>query len=374
MLIGLPKEIKDNEFRAGLTPGAIKVLVARGHQVLVETGAGEGSFIGDEEYRSAGAKIVAHAKEAWAAEMIVKVKEPVATEYPYLRQDMILFTYLHLASNESLTKALLANGTVAIAYETVQNQAGQLPLLIPMSEVAGRMATQVGAAILQKHQGGRGVLMGGVPGVAPADVTILGGGTVGANAARIAVGMGAQVTVLDVSHDRLAYFDDIYNGRIQTRKSNEYTIEEAVYEADLVIGAVLIPGGKAPSLVTRAMLSKMRKGAVIVDVAVDQGGCVETSKPTTHSHPTYEIDGIVHYCVANMPGAVPRTSTFALNNQTTDYVLILADQGIDALLGNPALQLGLNTYRGQVTHPGVAKAFGLEHITPSQALHPKKIS
>jgi alanine dehydrogenase len=374
VLIGLPKEIKDNEFRAGLTPGAVKMLVDRGHQVLVETGAGEGSFISDEEYRSVGAQIVAQAREAWAAALIVKVKEPVATEYPYLRQDMILFTYLHLASNEPLTEALLASGTAAIAYETVQNQAGQLPLLIPMSEVAGRMATQVGAAILQKHQGGRGVLMGGVPGVAPADVTILGGGTVGANAARIAVGMGAQVTVLDVSHDRLAYFDDIYNGRIQTRKSNGYAVEEAVYEADLVIGAVLIPGGRTPSLITRAMLAKMRKGAVIVDVAVDQGGCVETSRPTSHSQPTYEVDGIVHYCVANMPGAVPRTSTFALNNQTTDYVLVLADQGIAALSGNPALQLGLNTYRGQVTHPGVAKAFGLGHITPSQALHPKKIS
>jgi alanine dehydrogenase len=362
VLIGLPKEIKDNEFRVGLTPGAVKMLIARGHQVFVETGAGEGSFISDEQYRAVGAQIVADAKDAWAAELIVKVKEPVATEYPYLRQDMTLFTYLHLASNKPLTKALLASGTTAIAYETVQNQAGQLPLLIPMSEVAGRMATQVGASILQKHNGGRGVLMGGVPGVAPANVTILGGGTVGANAARIAVGMGAQVTVLDVSHDRLAYFDDIYNGRIQTRKSNEHTIEEAVYEADLVIGAVLIPGGKAPWLVTRDMLSKMRKGAVIVDVAVDQGGCVETSKPTTHSQPTYEIDSIVHYCVANMPGAVPRTSTFALNNQTTDYVLMLADQGIHALLSNPVLQSGLNTYRGQVIHPGVAESFGLEYI------------
>jgi alanine dehydrogenase len=368
MLIGLPKEIKDSEFRVGLTPGSVKMLIARDHQVLVETGAGEGSFISDDEYRAVGAQIVADAKAAWAADLIVKVKEPVASEYPYLREDMILFTYLHLASNEVLTKALLASGTTAIAYETVQDQAGRLPLLIPMSEVAGRMATQVGAANLQKHQGGRGVLMGGVPGVAPADVTVLGGGTVGANAARIAVGMGAQVTVLDVSHDRLAYFDDIYNGRIQTRKSNAHTIEEAVYQADLVIGAVLIPGGKAPWLITRDMLSKMRKGAVIVDVAIDQGGCVETSKPTTHSQPTYEIDGIVHYCVANMPGAVPRTSTFALNNQTTDYVLLLAHQGTDALLGNLALQSGLNIFRGQVTHPAVAEAFGLEHITSLQAL------
>jgi alanine dehydrogenase len=368
MLIGLPKEIKDSEFRVGLTPGAVKVLIAKGHQVLVETGAGEGSFINDEEYRAVGAQIVSFAEDAWAADLIVKVKEPIPSEYPYLRQELILFTYLHLASNEALTKALIANGTTAIAYETVQNQAGQLPLLMPMSEVAGRMATQVGAMILQKNHGGRGVLMGGVPGVAPADVTILGGGTVGANAARIAVGMGAQVTVLDVSHDRLAYFDDIYNGRIQTRKSNQYNIEEAVYQADLVIGAVLIPGGKAPWLVTRDMLPKMRKGAVIVDVAVDQGGCVETTTPTTHSKPTYEIEGIVHYCVANMPGAVPRTSTFALNNQTTDYVILLADQGIDALLSNPALQSGLNTHRGQLTHQGIAAAFGLEHIAPSKVI------
>jgi alanine dehydrogenase len=368
VLIGLPKEIKDNEFRVGLTPGAVKILVSSGHQVLVETGAGEGSFIGDEEYRSLGAQIVAYAEDVWAAELVVKVKEPIAIEYSYLRQDLILFTYLHLASNKLLTEALLTSGATAIAYETVQNQAGQLPLLIPMSEVAGRMATQVGATNLQKNQGGRGVLMGGVPGVAPADVTILGGGTVGANAARIAVGMGANVTVLDVNYDRLAYFDDIYNGRIQTRKSNQHSIEEAVYDADLVIGSVLIPGGKAPWLLTRDMLLNMRKGAVIVDVAVDQGGCVETSKPTTHSQPTFEIDGIVHYCVANMPGAVPRTSTFALTNQTTDYVLMLANQGIDALKENSALQSGLNTYRGQITHSGVAKAFGLEYKNARQVI------
>ncbi len=367
MLVGLPKEIKDNEYRVGLTPGAVKMLVARGHRVLVETGAGEGSFIPDQEYRSVGAQIVEHAHDAWAAQLVVKVKEPLSAEYPYLRKDMLLFTYLHLASNEPLTKALLASGVTAIAYETVQTHSGQLPLLMPMSEVAGRMSTQVGAAILQRPQGGRGVLMGGVPGVAPADVTILGGGTVGANAARIAIGMGAQVTLLDVSHHRLAYFDDLYNGRIQTRKSNPSTIEEAVCQADLVIGAVLIPGGKAPWLVTRPMLSSMRKGTVIVDVAVDQGGCVETTKPTTHSEPTYEIDGIVHYCVANMPGAVPRTSTFALANQTTDYVLLLADQGVESLKNNPVLQSGLNIYRGQVTHLGVATAFDLAYISSEQA-------
>jgi alanine dehydrogenase len=368
VLIGLPKEIKDSEYRVGLTPAAVKALVSKGHQVLVETGAGEGSFITDEEYLLSGAQIVAHAHEAWAADLVVKVKEPLATEYPYLREDLILFTFLHLAANQPLSQALLASGTTAIAYETVQTQSGQLPLLMPMSEVAGRMATQVGADILQKHEGGRGVLMGGVPGVAPADVTILGGGTVGANATRIAVGMGAQVTVLDVSHDRLAYFDDLYKGRIHTRKSNAHTIEEAVYQADLVIGAVLLPGKKAPWLVTHEMLPNMRKSAVIVDVAVDQGGCIETSKPTTHSKPTFVIDGIVHYCVANMPGAVPRTSTFALNNQTIDYVLMLANQGIDALKANSALQAGLNTYRGQITNPGVAEAFGLECVKSAQVL------
>jgi alanine dehydrogenase len=372
MLIGLPKEVKDNEFRVGLTPAAVNKLVASGHKVLVEQGAGEGSSISDEEYRSVGAGLVADAAEAWAAELVVKVKEPIAAEYAYLRRNQILFTFLHLASNERLVQALLVSGTTAIAYETVQTQTGQLPLLMPMSEVAGRMATQVGATILHKNEGGRGVLMGGVPGVAPADVTVLGGGTVGANATRIAVGMGAQVTVLDVSHDRLAYFDDLYKGRVQTRKSNGHDIAEAVYEADLVIGAVLIPGGKAPWLITRAMLSNMRKGAVIVDVAVDQGGCVETSRPTTHSQPTFEVDGIVHYCVANMPGAVPRTSTFALNNQTTDYVLSLANQGLGALSENPALQAGLNTFRGQVTHPGVANLFKLPYTMPLQALSLKK--
>lgn len=362
MHIGLPKEIKNNEFRVGLTPGVVKMLVTNGHQVSVEQGAGEGSFIGDDEYVSAGASIVCHAEDAWAAEMVVKVKEPIDSEYVFLRPDLILFTYLHLASNESLTQALLTKGTTAIAYETVETRSGQLPLLMPMSEVAGRMATQVGADILQKHQGGRGILMGGVPGVAPADVVILGGGTVGANAARIAVGMGAQVTILDISHDRLAYFDDLYKGRIQTRKSTLHTIQESVCEADLVIGAVLIPGRKAPWLVTRGMLPKMRKSAVIVDVAIDQGGCIETSKPTTHSNPTYEIDGIVHYCVANMPGAVPRTSTFALANQTLEYVTFLADRGLDALMGNSCLQSGVNTYRGKVTHPGVAFAFGLQFV------------
>ncbi|CAA9888516.1 Alanine dehydrogenase [Candidatus Methylobacter favarea] len=368
MLIGLPKEIKDNENRAGMTPGAVQALIKRGHQVLVQSGAGEGSSLSDEEYRSAGAKIVPYEEDAWAAQMVVKVKEPVASEYQFLRQELILFTYLHLASNKPLTDALLASGTTGIAYETVQTRTGQLPLLTPMSEVAGRMATQVGATYLQKTHGGRGVLIGGVPGVAPANVAILGGGIVGTNAARVAVGLGAHVTVLDVSHARLKYLDDIYRGQLQTRISDEYNIEDVIYEADLVIGAVLIPGGRAPWLITRNMLPNMYKGSVIVDVAVDQGGCVETTRATTHSNPTYEIDGVVHYCVANMPGAVPRTSTFALNNQTAVYTLRLANEGLDAVRKDPALQYGLNTYHGLVTYPAVAEAFGLEYTDPMQAL------
>ncbi len=368
MRIGLPKEIKDNESRVGMTPGAVKALTKRGHKVLVEKSAGVESSISDEEYQAAGADIVPYAEDAWAADMVVKVKEPIAAEYNYLRQDLILFTYLHLASDKPLTEALLASGTTAIAYETVQTANGQLPLLTPMSEVAGRMATQVGATYLQKSHGGRGVLMGGVPGVAPANVVILGAGIVGTNAARVAVGLGAHVTVLDISHDRLKYLDDIYRGHLQTRISDEYNIEDVICEADLVIGAVLIPGGRAPWLITRNMLPTMRKGSVIVDVAVDQGGCVETTRATTHSNPTYEIDGVVHYCVANMPGAVPRTSTFALNNQTAVYTLHLANEGLDAVRKDTALQLGLNTYQGAITHPAVAEAFVLNYSHPLSAL------
>lgn len=368
MIIGLPKEVKDNENRVGMTPGAVKALARRGHRVLVQSGAGVGSALLDEEYQSAGAEIVANAADAWTAEMVVKVKEPIASEYQYLRPDLILFTYLHLASDKALTDVLLASGTTGIAYETVQTETGQLPLLTPMSEVAGRMATQVGATYLQKSHGGRGILMGGVPGVAPANIVILGAGIVGTNAARVAVGLGAQVTVLDICHDRLKYLDDIYRGQLQTRISDEYNIEDVVYEADLVIGAVLIPGGRAPWLITRDMLPAMRKGSVIVDVAVDQGGCVETTHATTHSHPTFEIDGVVHYCVANMPGAVPRTSTFALNNQTAVYTLQLANEGLNAVRKNRALQYGLNTYRGKVTYPAVAEAFGLKYTDPMQAL------
>lgn len=368
MLIGLPKEVKDNENRVGMAPGAVQVLTRAGHQVLVQSGAGEGSFISDHEYQMAGAQIVPYAEDAWSADMVVKVKEPVASEYGFLRRDLMLFTYLHLASDRPLTDALLNSGAIAIAYETVQTPDGQLPLLVPMSEVAGRMATQVGATYLQKTEGGRGVLMSGVPGVAPANVAILGGGTVGANAARIAVGMGAQVTVLDISHDRLKSLDDLYRGQLQTRVSDAYNIETAVYEADLVIGAVLIPGRRAPHLITTAMLSKMRKGSVIVDVAVDQGGCVESARPTTHSNPTYEVDGVVHYCVANMPGAVPRTSTFALGNQTAVYILRLANEGLDALRNDQALQCGLNTYNGLLTYAAVAETFDLKYTDPLEAL------
>ena len=368
MLFGLPTEIKDNESRVGLTPGAVKALTRRGHRVLVESGAGVGSALTDKEYVDAGAEIVPAAGDAWAAEMVVKVKEPIAPEYQYLRPGLILFTYLHLAADRALTEELLRQRVTGIAYETVQTPDGKLPLLAPMSEVAGRMAPQVGATYLQRTHGGRGVLMGGVPGVAPANVAILGGGSVGANAARVAVGLGARVTVLDVNHDRLKYLDDIYRGSLQTRSSDEYNIEEVVYEADLVIGAVLIPGGRAPWLITRDMLPHMRQGSVIVDVAVDQGGCVETTRPTTHSNPTYVIDGVVHYCVANMPGAVPRTSTFALNNQTMTYTLRLAGEGLEAMRNSLPLQLGLNTFDGCVTFPGVAEAFGMPYTEPGKAL------
>ncbi|MFN8490834.1 MAG: alanine dehydrogenase [Caldilineaceae bacterium] len=368
MIIGLPKEIKDSENRVGLTPGAVKALVGRGHRVLIQSGAGLGSAITDAEYAAAGGELVNDAATAWSAQMVVKVKEPVAPEYEFLRSDLILFTYLHLAADRTLTDVLLKSGVTAIAYETVQTADNRLPLLMPMSEVAGRMATQVGASYLEKHHGGRGVLLGGVPGVAPANVAILGGGVVGTNAAKVALGMGAQVTVLDVNHDRLTYLDDVFQGRLQTRTSNEYSIDQAVFNADLVIGAVLIPGGRAPWLVTRKMLPNMRKGAVLVDVAVDQGGCIETTRPTTHTNPTYVIDDIVHYGVANMPGAVPRTSTFALVNQTMSYALRLANEGLNAVRNNPPLLKGLNTHGGQLTYAAVAEAFGLGYTDPVQAL------
>ncbi|WP_027720283.1 alanine dehydrogenase [Maridesulfovibrio zosterae] len=367
MLIGIPKEIKIMENRVAMTPGAVETLVRRGHAVVVEEGAGIGSGLSDDEYIAAGARMVT-VDEAWSAEMVIKVKEPIASEYKYLRDDLLLFTYLHLAADKALTDALLASGTTGIAYETVQLPDGALPLLTPMSEVAGRMAAQEGALHLEKPKGGRGVLLGGVPGVAPANVMVIGGGVVGTNAAKIAAGMGARVTIFDVSHARLQYLDDIFGGRISTMTSTEPNIRAAVTTADLVVGAVLIPGAKAPNLITRDMLSTMKEGAVIVDVAVDQGGCVETIKPTTHTDPTYEVDGVVHYGVANMPGAVPRTSTFALVNQTLPYALQLADKGLDALRENNSLKLGLNTINGKLTFAAVGEAFGLETITPDEAL------
>lgn len=368
MIIGLPKETKEDEYRVGLTPGNVHTLAERGHKVLVEAGAGAGSIISDQDYQDAGATIVAHAADAWSADLVVKVKEPTPAEYQYLRKDLMLFAYLHLASNRELAEKLLANEVSALAYETVQIESGMLPLLMPMSEVAGRMAVQIGATYLLKTQGGRGVLMGGVPGVAPANVVILGAGAVGTNAAVVATGMGAMVTVLDINYERLKALDDRFSGRLQTRYCDAFNVRQAVYDADLVIGAVLIPGGRTPWLVTRKMLPNMRTGSVIVDVAVDQGGCVETTRPTTHSHPVFEVDGVLHYGVTNMPGAVPRTSTFALNNQTANYVACLADEGLAALQNNQALMRGLNVYRGQVMHSAVAKAFDLPYISPRKAL------
>ncbi|WP_456446224.1 alanine dehydrogenase [Deinococcota bacterium DY0809b] len=368
MKIGVPKEIKTLENRVAMTPGGVESLTKRGHEVWVERGAGVGSGLADAEYEAAGARLVS-AEEAWSAEMVVKVKEPLPEEYKYLRPDLILFTYLHLAASEELTRAMLESGVVGIAYETVQTPDGALPLLVPMSEVAGRMATQEGAKYLEKSFGGRGVLLGGVPGVAPADVVILGGGTVGINAAKIAVGMGAHVTILDVNHARLQYLDDVFAGRLTTLTSTEANIKKAIRYADVLIGAVLIPGAKAPHLVTREMIPTMKEGSVIVDVAVDQGGCVETIRPTTHAEPTYVIDGVVHYGVANMPGAVPRTSTFALTNQTLPYALKLAEKGVGALREDPVLLKGLNTYHGKLTYAAVAEAFGLPYVPPEDALN-----
>lgn len=368
MIIGIPKETKTLENRVSMTPGAVTTLTKSGHVVLVEQGAGRGSALSDQEYVEAGAKIV-NVDEAWGADMVIKVKEPLKHEYQYLRKDLTLFTYLHLAADEALTNALIESGTTGIAYETVTLPDRSLPLLTPMSEVAGRMASLAGAYHLGKPQQGRGVLVGGVPGVSPADVTIIGGGIVGINAAKMAVGLGARVTILDISHARLQYLDDIFQGRIRTLTSNEHNIRASVADADLVIGAVLIPGAKAPKLITREMLSTMREGAVIVDVAIDQGGCVETIHATTHDNPTYVVDGIVHYGVANMPGAMPRTSTFALVNQTIGYALRLADKKLDALRQDSGFAKGLNTYKGKLTCPAVGEAFDMKSITPEQALN-----
>ncbi len=369
MIIGVPKEIKDNEYRVALTPGGVEMLRQHGHRVLVQAGAGEGSGFSDEEYARSGAEILPTAAEVWNnAEMIMKVKEPRPQEYDFLREGLLLFTYLHLAAEEELTHELMKRKVAAVAYETVELDDGRLPLLTPMSEVAGRMAVQVGAHYLEKAHGGRGKLLGGVPGVRPADVVIIGGGTVGTNAAKIALGMGAHVTIIEKNIDRLRYLEDVLHGNLTTLASNPLNIASAVRVADLVVGAVLIHGARAPRLVTREMVSQMKPGSVIVDVAIDQGGCVETSKPTTHSHPIYEVDGVVHYGVTNMPGAVPRTSTYALSNATLPYALLLADHGLEeAVKRNRALAKGVNTYRGHLTYPAVAEAFGLDY-TPLEKL------
>ena len=364
MIIGVPKEIKDNENRVGAIPAGVQALTARGHTVLVQKGAGLGSGISDQAYESAGAKLVGTARHVFkTAEMIMKVKEPLPAEYGLLRPDQVLFTYLHLAPDLELTKALLRRQIVGIAYETVETAEGRLPLLEPMSEVAGRMAVHTAAYYLARPFGGRGVLMGGVPGVPPATVVVLGGGIVGYNAARIASGMGAWVYLLDVNPLRMRYLDEVLPKNVTTLMSNRMSLEECLKRADVLIGAVLIHGAKAPKLVTRKMLKLMRPGAVIVDVAVDQGGCCETTRPTTHSDPVYVVDGVVHYCVANMPGAYARTSTFALTNVTFPYAQQLADKGwLRAVRENPEIAKGLNVVRGHVTHQPVAAAHRLSYV------------
>jgi alanine dehydrogenase len=369
VIVGLPKEIKDNEYRVGLTPAGVRALTDAGHQVVVERTAGEGSGFEDGLYQKAGAEILGSDDEVWArGEMIVKVKEPIKPEYPLMREGQLLFTYLHLAPDKDLTAELLKRKVTGIAYETITDRRGGLPLLTPMSEVAGRMAIQVGAHYLEKMSGGRGILLGGVPGVPAARVVILGGGVVGTNAAKIAVGMGAHVTIIDNNLERLRELDDIFLSKISTLASSAYMIHDAVSEADLIVGAVLVPGASAPRLVTRSMLKDVPNGAVIVDVAVDQGGCIETTRPTTHSDPTYYVEGVLHYCVANMPGAVPRTSTFALTNATLPYALRLANRGFfEAIAIDAGLKAGVNTYAGHCTYEAVATSQRLKY-TPLDEL------
>lgn len=369
MRVGVPTEIKIHEYRVGLVPAGVRELVGHGHEVLVQSGAGRGIGLDDDAYRRAGARIATDAAEVFAqAELVVKVKEPQPAECPMLRPGQMLFTYLHLAPDPAQARALLASGCTAIAYETVTDARGGLPLLAPMSEVAGRMAVQAGAHALEKAQGGSGVLLGGVPGVAPGAVAVIGGGTVGYNAARVAAGIGARVVVLERSSARLAWLDEVFGGRVTTLYSTAEAIEREVARADLVVGAVLVPGAAAPRLVTRPMLRAMRPGSVVVDVAIDQGGCFETSRPTTHRDPTYVEEGVVHYCVANMPGGVARTSTLALTNATLPHVIALADGGTRALLDDPHRLDGLNVHAGQVTHPAVARALGLPHEPARTAL------
>jgi alanine dehydrogenase len=368
--IGVAKEIKTDEYRVALTPAGARELVQRGHDVLVEAGAGDGSSMPDEDYERAGAKL-GTVDEVWeTAELLLKVKEPIEAEYKRLRDDLVLFTYLHIAADEPLTRALLDSGIKAVAYETVETDDRRLPLLAPMSEIAGRLASQAGAYFLEKPLGGRGLLLGGVPGVQPGKVLVLGGGVVGYNAAVIAIGLGAQVTILDRSIDRMRYLDEILSGRVSTVMSSTLQIETMIGDADVVIGAVLVPGARAPKLVTRDMLGGMKKGAVIVDVAIDQGGCVETAHATTHSDPVYEVDGVIHYCVANMPGGVPITSTKALTNATLPYVEAIAEHGLaDAVARDKALAKGVNVLEGRITYEPVAEAHGLDY-TPLDELLP----
>jgi len=361
MLIGVPKEIKPDEYRVALTPAGAEMLTRAGHDLLLERGAGLGSGFTDDFYENAGATIVDAADEVWArAEMVMKVKEPIEPEWPRMREGQVVFTYFHFAASEPLTRAVIDSGSVAIAYETVELPTGELPLLTPMSEVAGRMAVQEGAKYLEKPQGGLGVLLGGVPGVKPGKVLILGGGVVGTNAAKMAAGMGARVAIMDIDLERLRYLDDVMPANVHGLFSTRYAIRKQIEDADVIIGAVLIPGAKAPSLIAREDLSLMRPGTVIVDVAVDQGGCVETIKPTTHQDPVYTVDDVIHYAVANMPGGVPRTSTLALTNATLPYAIALADKGWRrACIEDRALRLGLNVVDGHVTYGGVAEAFGM---------------
>lgn len=370
MIIGVPKEIKNNENRVALTPAGVKEIKKHGHQVFIQKTAGIGSGFSDEDYNQSGADILDTIEEVYAsAEMIIKVKEPIAQEYSLIKEGQLVFTYFHFASYEPLTKAMITSKAICLAYETVEKTDKSLPLLVPMSEVAGRMAIQEGAKYLEKPSGGRGILLGGVPGVRPAKVMILGGGVVGTNAAKMAAGLGADVTILDLSLARLRYLDDVMPANVNTFMSNEYNIRELLSSHDLIVGAVLIPGAKAPHLITRDMLKDMNPGTVLVDVAVDQGGCIETCKPTTHEDPTYEIDGILHYCVANMPGAVPYTSTLALTNATLPYAIQLANKGWKkACKENNELKQGLNIVDGDVVYKGVSDAFDLPHVPVEDVL------
>lgn len=370
MIVGVPKEVKTDEYRVSVPPNGVKELIAHGHKVLVQKSAGEGSAFSDEEYTAVGAMIVDSAADTWnGADMVIKVKEPQPQEYEFMRDDLTLFTYLHLAATRELTEEMLKRGVAGVAYETVEDAHGRLPLLEPMSEVAGRIGTQMAAYFLMKTKGGRGLLLGGVPGVPAAKVVVIGGGTVGTNSAKMALGMGADVTLMDVDLERLRYLDDTLHGKLTTLYSSASNVAEVIQAADVVIGAVLLVGAKAPHLITRDMLKTMPAGSVIVDIAVDQGGCVETTRPTTHSDPVYYVDGVLHYCVANMPGAVPRTSSLALSNATLRYAIRIADKGlVPALKADPGLAKGLNVYKGKLTHGAVAETFGLPMTAPEELL------